>query len=92
MKRLLWGIVLGLSFLSVAAIVWLVREQYIMPETETMALFEVTEPLQQLFKSVDGGRYKEGIKVVYFWQEMCPCDEYIKPHFLLMQKKEYLVF
>lgn len=53
-----------------------------------MAFFEPTPALEQLFLSnTDISGMKQGIKVVYFWQSDCPCDQFVKPHFLLMSDR-----
>lgn len=86
MNKLLWGLA-GLAIIVMVAVAVYIRQQYLLPESESMAFFEVTEELQQLYQRFPPEQAApSSIKVVYFWQNLCPCDEFVKPHFLLMQK------
>ena len=83
----------GLCAISVLFIVWFVRNLYIVDAVDSVAFFESTTELQQLFlndEQVDhhlGSKQEsmpDTIRVVYFWQNNCPCDQFTKPHFLLL--------
>jgi len=83
----------GLCAISVLFIVWFVRNLYMVPAVESVAFFESTTQLQQLFLEEGQELNEQGAKhstkqdtmrVVYFWQNHCPCDQFTKPHFLLL--------
>jgi hypothetical protein len=83
----------ALCILALVFIVWFVRDLYIVPAVDSVAFFESTTQLQQLF--FDEGQElneqhneqdtkQDTMRVVYFWQNHCPCDQFTKPHFLLL--------
>jgi len=67
--------------------VFYVRSLYIQPATETTAFFEPAAALESLFLQKVKSDIEPSLKVVYFWQANCPCDEFVMPHFLLMTRK-----
>ena len=94
----------ALCITALLFVVWFVRNLYIVPAIESVAFFESTTQLQQLFlderqelneqlnKQQNEQDTKQGAKqgimrVVYFWQNNCPCDQFTKPHFLLLIKQ-----
>lgn len=101
-------VITGLCLISLIFIVWFVRNLYIVPAVDSVAFFESTPQLQQLFlNDVQAARDKKNdinnktesetntpqntMRVVYFWQKNCPCDQLTKPHFLLlMQEYQHL--
>ena len=50
-----------------------------MLSTETAALFEADEALENVF--ITPGESVSRIKVVYFWQSNCPCDATVITHY-----------
>ena len=95
----------GLCAISVLFIVWFVRNLYIVTAVDSVAFFESTTQLQQLFlddghelnyqpsdqlnelyneQGAKHGTKQDTMRVVYFWQNHCPCDQFTKPHFLLL--------
>jgi hypothetical protein len=73
-----------LCVLMMALTVWLVRNIYIIPAIENTVFFETSASIEQLFLNDATQDEKPTIRVVYFWQNHCPCDQLTKPHFLLM--------
>jgi hypothetical protein len=65
-------------------VVWFVRNLYIVDAVDSVAFFESTVQLQQLFLDDVQAEKTTTIRVVYFWQNHCPCDHFTKPHFLLL--------
>ena len=76
-----------LCVLLLVFMVWFVRSLYIVPAIENTVFFETSARLEQLFLPVAKQDEKPTMRVVYFWQNHCPCDQFTKPHFLLMMKQ-----
>ncbi len=72
--------------ISIASIFY-VRSLYIQSATQSSAFFEPTPALESLFLQKLKTDTEPSLKVVYFWQADCACDEFVKPHFLLMTRK-----
>jgi len=79
--------------IALVFMVWFVRNLYIVPAVDNVAFFESTTQLQQLFideerelneRDTKHHAKKDTMRVVYFWQNNCPCDQFTKPHFLLL--------
>lgn len=79
MKSISWPWVLAILSLLIFIGLTQYFQRVYMLSTETTALFEADEVLEDLFATpID---ISNRIKVVYFWQSNCPCDATVITHY-----------
>jgi hypothetical protein len=54
------------------------------PAVDSVVFFESTTELKRLFLVDTQADKQRTMRVVCFWQKNCPCDQFTKPHFLLL--------
>jgi len=86
-KNVVWW-VLGLWVILSAVVFIVYQQRYMKPLAVAIAQFEANDALRLLFKINDATTPStKAIRVVYFWQAGCACDEFVKAHFIQMGKE-----